>query len=130
MKAWDELTPEQRAVMLIATEEAYLNGVIYRHNFDTRAPATGTALVAPPIPEATVRSLIPRFAEVVADMIERDWIEIREPHDGVWDNGARLTAEQIAAALADPDTWIWKEQDDSRMVMVMTTGRWDALAAR
>lgn len=32
VSVWDELTPEQYAVMTNAIEEAYLNCVIYDHN--------------------------------------------------------------------------------------------------
>ncbi|GAB3842848.1 hypothetical protein GCM10027610_054290 [Dactylosporangium cerinum] len=80
---WDELTPEQCAVMTLATEETYLNGVIYCHNFLVHRVTTDGAAIAPPISEAAVRSLIPHFAQVVADLMERNWIEIREPYDGV-----------------------------------------------
>lgn len=127
MSVWDELTPEQYAVLIGAIEEVYLNAVIYEHNFQVHRVVTDGAVVAPPISEAEVRSLIPHFAQVVTDLIERDWIEIREPHDGVWDNGVPMTAEQVAATLADPDTWIWDEDGGRRMVMLMTTDRWDAL---
>jgi hypothetical protein len=113
--------------MINALEEAYLNGVAYDYNFQVHRVVTDGAVTAPPISEAEVRSLIPRFAQVVADLIERDWIEIREPHDGVWNNAAPMTAEQIAATLTDPDTWIWNEDGGRRMVMLMTTDRWDAL---
>ena len=127
MNVWDELTPEQRAVMINAVEETYLNGVVYDYNFQVHRVVTDGAVTAPPISEAVVRSLIPHFAQVVADLIERDWIEIREPDDGVWNNAEPMTAEQIAATLADPDTWIWDEDGGRRMVMLMTTDRWDAL---
>jgi hypothetical protein len=106
VSVWDELTPEQYAVMLNAIEEAYLNGVIYEYNLRVTGQRIGDALVASPISEDTVRSLIPRFAEVVADLLAKGWIEIREPHNGVWDDAASLTDAEIAATVADPKTWI------------------------
>jgi hypothetical protein len=125
MSVWDELTPEQYAVMINAVEEAYLNGVIYEYNLRVHGRRTGNALVAPPISEEAVRSLIPRFADVVADLIARDWIEIREPHNGVWHSAAPMSDAEVAAGLADPDTWIWHTDGDNRMVMIVTTGSWD-----
>ncbi|MFD0598904.1 hypothetical protein ACFQZ4_46870 [Catellatospora coxensis] len=130
MDVWQELTAEQYAVMVNATEEAYLSGVIYDHNFHTNAVPTGTGLVAPPISEEMVRFLIPRFADVVADLIERGWIEIREPHDGEWNSAGPMTDEEVAAALADPDTWLWHEQRANRLIMLMTTSTWDDMAKR
>ena len=85
VNVWDELTPEQYAVMINAIEEAYLNGVVYAYNLRVNGKRQAGALIAPPTSEDEVRSLIPRFAVVVADLIAR------------------------------------------RMVMLMTTDRWDEL---
>lgn len=125
VSVWDELTPEQYAVMINAIEEAYLNGVIYEYNLRVNGQRIGDALVAPPISEDSVRSMIPRFTEVVADLLAKGWIEIREPYNAVWDDAAPLTDAEIAATLADPKTWIWDTNGDNRMVMLMTTDRWD-----
>lgn len=72
-----------------------------------------------------MRSLIRRFTEVVADLLAKGWIEIREPRNGVWNDAAPLTYAEIAAILADPKTWIWDANGDNRMVMLMTTAFWD-----
>lgn len=130
MSVWDELTPEQYAVMIGAVEEAYLNDVIYEYNLRVNGVKDGNAVVAPPISEVTVRSLIPRFAGMVEGLINLGWVEIRESADGVWDHAAPITAEQIASTLVDPDTWIWDEHGGRRMVMLLTTDRWDALVGR
>jgi hypothetical protein len=113
--------------MINAIEEGYLNGVISEYNLRVNGQRRGNALVAPPISEDDVRSLIPRFVDVVADLIAKRWIEIREPHSGRWDDTEPMTQAQIAAALTDPDTWIWDDDGGRRMVMLMTTDRWDAL---
>lgn len=127
MSVWDELTAEQYAVMINAIEDAYLNGVIYEHKLRVHGQRTAGGLAAPPISEDTVRSLIPRFTEVVADLLARGWIEIREPYNAVWDEAAPLIDAEIAATLADPKTWVWDTNGDNRMVMLMTTDRWDQL---
>lgn len=80
--------------------------------------------------EDAVRSLIPRFAEVVADLLANDWIEIREPHGGVWDNAIPFADAEIAAVLADPDTWIRHPGGAKHMVMIMTTDHWRELLDR
>lgn len=127
VNVWGELAPEQYAVMVNAIEEAYLNGVIYEYNLRVNGQRQAGALVAPPISEDEVRSLIPRFAAVVADLIAKGWIEIREPHNGCWDDAAPMTQVQVAHTLADPDTWIWDSEGGRRMVMLMATDRWDQL---
>lgn len=72
--------------------------------------------------------MIPHFAGVVADLLARGWIDIREPRfgDGGWE-AAPMTEAQVAAALGDPDSWISYVDRDNRMVMLMTTDRWDDL---
>jgi hypothetical protein len=127
---WDELTPEQYAVMILAYEEAYLNGVIYEYNLRVTGQHIGDALVASPISEDGARSLIPRFTEDVADLLAKRWIEIREPHDGAWNDAAPLTDAEVAATLADPKSWIWDINGDNRMVMLMRTDRWHQLLDR
>jgi hypothetical protein len=78
--------------------------------------------------EQEIRSLIPQFAEVVADLIVRGWIEIREPWMP-WDEAPVMTTSEITQTLADPDTWIWDEQGGRRMVGLMPTERWNSLIA-
>jgi hypothetical protein len=124
---WDELTPEERRVMIGAIEEAWLNGVI--GDFLGHAERGGAIWSFSNDPEA-ISALIPRFTAVVLDMIERDLIEIREPADGVWDHAPPMSEVQVHEALADPDTWIWTEGEAKRMVMLMTTDRADALLGR
>jgi hypothetical protein len=116
--------------MINAVEEAYLNGVIYEYNMRVNGQRIDNALVAPPISEAEIRSLIPRFTVVVADLIAKGWIEIREPRTDDWDDAEPITDAQITATLADPDTWIWDINGGRRMVMLMTTTRWDELFHR
>jgi hypothetical protein len=113
--------------MLDALEEGWLNRVIYDYNFRVNGRRIGDVLVASPISEADVRSLIPRFIDVVTDLLAKGWLEIREPDNAVWDDAAPLTDAEIAAALADPKTWIWNTHGDNRMIMLMTTDRWDEL---
>ena len=93
MSVWDELTPAQYAVMINAIEHAYLNGVIYEYNLRVNGQRIGHPLIAPPISDDDVRSLIPRFAEVVADLLAKGWIEIRETVQRRLERGH----------LADPD---------------------------
>jgi hypothetical protein len=129
VSVWDELTPEQYAVMINAMEQAYLNGVIYEYNLRVNGQRIEHALIAPRFPDHEVRSLIPRFAEVVADLLANGWIEIREPYNGVWEEATSLTQTEIAAILADPRTWTWDVKGDNRMVMLMTTDHWDQVSS-
>jgi hypothetical protein len=124
---WNDLSPEGYRVMINAIEEGYLNEVI--GDFLGHAEHGGAVWMSSIDPDA-IRALIPRFATVVLDMIERDLIEIREPLDGVWDHAPPMTSEEIHEALADPDTWIWTEGEAKRMVMLMTTDHADTLLGR
>jgi len=127
MAIWDELTAEQYSVMVIALEATYLNNVIYYYNFHVNRGRPGHEVVAPAISSQTVRSLIPRFAEVTADLIERGWVELREPYSGVWEDVPPMIAEQIAEVLVDAKAWIWDEDGDNRMVLIGSTDRFGAL---
>ncbi|MEV0272841.1 hypothetical protein AB0H43_29015 [Hamadaea sp. NPDC050747] len=127
MTLWDELTPEERCIMINTLEEGYLNCVI--GDFLGHAEADGAVWISSTDADA-IRALIPRFAATVASMIERDLIEIREPDDGVWDNAPPMTDAEIRATLADPDTWLWTEGEAARTVMLMTTDHADRLLGR
>jgi hypothetical protein len=54
----------------------------------------------------------------------------REPMDGIWDNAPAMTTTEIEATLTDPRTWLWGEDGNTRMVMLMTTDRADRLLGR
>ncbi|WP_166388788.1 hypothetical protein [Catellatospora methionotrophica] len=119
MSVWDELTVEQCAVMITALEEGYLRSVIFEYDVRTNA--------APTLTDDAACALIPCFEEVVADLVERDWIELREPDAGqTWDTASPLTAAEIRA-LHDPDAWVWTNDESARAIWLLTTDRWDAL---
>jgi len=124
---WDDLTAEERAVITTAIEEGYLNGVI--GDFLGHPEHGGAIWIFSNATDA-IRALIPRFTAVVLDMIERGLIEIREPHDAVWDNAPALTMAEINAVLADSRTWIWSADGDNRMVMTVTTDDADRVLGR
>ncbi|MEV6970029.1 hypothetical protein AB0M47_33465 [Hamadaea sp. NPDC051192] len=101
---WDFLTPEERCVMTNALEEGYLTEVIpdFLREADTDA----------------LRVLVPHFATIVADLIEREMIEIREADDGDWDAAQPMTEAEIQATLADPGAWLPTEDEPARRVML------------
>lgn len=123
----DEMTREERAVMIAAIEEGYLNGVI--GDFLGHAAHGGAAWTFSSDTSA-IRALVPQFTAIVRDLIERGLIEIREPTDGDWDHASSLTTAEIDAALADPRTWTWSADGGNRMVMTMTTDYADQLIGR
>ena len=73
---WDEMTPEERAVMTTAIEEGYLNGVI--GDFLGHAEHGGAVWISGS-DIGTIRVLVPQFAAIVRDMIARGLIEVCEP---------------------------------------------------
>jgi len=112
-------------VMINAVEEDYLNCVIadYLGNAEHRS-------VVWTFNTNEIRGLIPRFAAVVLDMIQRDLIEIRDTAGGDWDDAPPMSEAELREALADPGTWMWTEGGAGRMVMLMTTDRADVLLGR
>jgi hypothetical protein len=124
---WDEMTPEERAVMTTAIEEGYLNGVI--GDFLGHAEHGGAVWISGS-DIGTIRVLVPQFTAIVRDMIARGLIEVREPLDGTWDSAPPLTTAEVDAVLADLRTWLWSHDGDNRMVMVMTTDYADRLIGR
>ncbi|MEV0272843.1 hypothetical protein AB0H43_29030 [Hamadaea sp. NPDC050747] len=101
---WDFLTPEERCVMTNALEESYLNEVVpdFLREADTDA----------------LRVLVPHFATIVADMIEREMIEIRDAGDGGWDDASPMTEAEIQATLADPAVWLETDGEPTRRVLL------------
>ena len=127
MTIWEQLSPEERCVLINAVEEAYLNGVIA--DFLGQAQRGGAVWLFS-TDESAIRALIPRFAKVVSEMIRKDLVEIREPRDAIWDHAPAMTEAQIREALDDPDTWVWVGGEAKRMVMLMTTDHADRLIGR
>ncbi|WP_157631570.1 hypothetical protein [Catelliglobosispora koreensis] len=130
MGVWEELTPQQFAVMISALEETCLNQVIYEFHARSYWQVNGgdTSQAPDPLSGQELRMLIPEFADVVSDLIGRGWIEIREPWMP-WDESPVMTTQEIRQTLADPDSWIWDEHGGRRMVGLMTTATWNDLIA-
>ena len=127
MTVWDRFTAQERVVMVAAIEESYLNGVI--GDFLGHAEHGGAIWVSSNDADA-IRALIPQFATIVLDMIERGLIEIREPHDGHWDSAPSLTPAETGAVLDDPRTWVWSADGDNRMVLLIPPDHADQLIGR
>lgn len=131
VRMWDELTSEQYTVMINAYEEAYLNNVLDDYAARSRREQTNDPTASSDLDDEARRGLVPRFAQVVADMIDRDWIEIREPVTGRWDDAEPMSPEEIRQTLQDETAWLVDTENYShRMVMLMTTDHWDRLADR
>ena len=107
MNIWDGLSREEAVVLTNALEEAWLNqvigdflghrepGDIWRFSDDVDA----------------IRPLIPRFAAVVKDMVERELVElVFTAHYLDWPNTPSLTTAEVDTALADLDRWLPPEQ--------------------
>ncbi|MER7281115.1 hypothetical protein ABT369_42445 [Dactylosporangium sp. NPDC000244] len=127
---WDQLTVEQYAVMRNAYDEAYLNNVMDEYGARLQRAKTGDPSRSSNLDDDAKRRLIPHFANVVADMIDRDWIEIREPVTGRWDDAEPMTPSQLHDALHDPASWVTTLDGTHRMVMLMRTDEWDRLLER
>jgi hypothetical protein len=127
---WDELTLEQYAVMITAVEEAYLVNVMDEYAMRLQRAKTGDRTRSSNLDDDAKRRLIPRFAAVVADMIDRDWIEMREPWTGNGGDAEPMTPAQPHDALHDSASWLGTLDGTHRMVMLMRTDEWDRLTQR
>jgi hypothetical protein len=127
---WDELTLEQYAVMVTAFEEAYLVNVMSEYGMRLQWAKTGDCTRSSNLDDDAMQRLIPHFAAVVADMIGRGWIEVREPWTGDWDDADPMTPAQQRDALHDPASWLSTLDGTHRMVMLMRTDEWDRLTQR
>jgi hypothetical protein len=121
MGVWDELTLEQRAVMVNAVEEAYLVDVMAEWRALQRWAETGSTETPSDLDDEAKRQLIPRFTDLVLDLVDRDWLQISEPVHGA----NPLTSNDLRDALADPASWISDLDGNHRMLELMTTDRWD-----
>ncbi|MEU6073297.1 hypothetical protein [Micromonospora sp. NPDC047074] len=103
MNIWDELSRAERVVLTNALEEAPLNQVIgdylgHRDDGGSWRFSDDTEAIAP---------LIPRFVAIVRNMIDRDLVQLvtatgyADPPDA-----PPMTDTEVAAALADPATWL------------------------
>src|SRR5690349_17242717 len=101
MSAWDELTPEQYAVMLTAHEEAFVIHVMDGWRARVRWAETGTTRTPSDLDDEAKRRLIPRFTEVITDLVARGWLEVidHEHPEHPMSNG------ELEIALADPACW-------------------------
>jgi hypothetical protein len=123
---WDDLSAEERVIMNNAVEEAWLSDVIA--DFLGHAEAGGAVWMFSTDTNA-IRSLVPRFAAIVKDMITRDLIELipTERYDD-WPRHVPMTEAEIDAALADPDTWVTDYATGP--IMLMTTDHANRLMGR
>jgi hypothetical protein len=121
---WDDVTLEQYAVMIGAVEESYLNIVMDEYGMRLRWAKTGDCRLPSNLTDDAKRQLIPHFVTVVADLIDRGWIEIREPFTDRWDDAAPMSPAQQETALHDPAAWIVTVDGTHRMVMLMSTDEW------
>jgi hypothetical protein len=121
--AWAELSQEQYAVMITAAEEACLIHVMDAWRARQRWAETGSTLTPSDLDEVTKGTLIPRFSAVVLDLIDRGWVELREPEDAA----ESLQGAELHATVADPASWIRDDVDyNHRMVWLGTTDVWDS----
>lgn len=127
MSFWEELGPEEYWVMINTFEEAYLNGVI--SDFLGHSERCGAVWI-PSTDEEAIKELIPRFRQVVRDLIDRDLVEIREPCNAIWDDAPSLDDWEIDDVLADQGTWLRAHGSVNRMVMLMPTPRAGRLISR
>ncbi len=121
MGVWDELNPEQTSVMIEAIHEAFLIHAMDAWRARQRWAETGTTLTPSDLDDEAKRQLIPRFIDVVLNLIDHGWLQITEPEHGP----TPLTGGDLHAALADPTSWLLNLDGHHRVLELTTTDRWD-----
>jgi hypothetical protein len=121
MSVWDELNPEQSAVMIEAVEEAQLIHVMDAWRAPQRWAETGSTLTPSDLDDDAKWQLIPRFVDIVLGLVDRGWIEIREPGH----SPDPLTGSDLRNALADPASWLLNLDGEHRVLELITTDRWN-----
>lgn len=111
--------------MLAAVDEGYLIHVMNAWRAPQVWAETGSTRNGSDLDDDARRGLVEKFAHVVAGLVERGWLELREPEDAP----EPLTGDALHEALSDPASWIYSYDLDHRMVSLMTSGTWDRLIA-
>jgi hypothetical protein len=121
MGLWDELSLEQTVVMINAFEESFLVCVMDEWRARQRWAETGSTQTPSDLDDEAKRQLIPRFTDIILNLVDRDWLQISEPVHGA----DPLTGGDLRDALADPASWISDLEGNHRMLELMTTDHWD-----
>ncbi len=112
-------------VLTNALEEAWLNQVI--GDFLGHREPGGIWRFSDDVD--AIRPLIPRFAVVVKDMVQRELVElVFTAHYQDWPNTPSLTMAEVDTALADLDTWM--PPDGAGPIMLISGDETDRLMGR
>jgi hypothetical protein len=135
---WSIRTPEEYAVMWTARDEGMLISVLDRWRARIVWAEAGTTTVGSDLTDDLKRDLVPVFAPIVADLVDRGMIEVVE-YEYVGDDGRRLllgaeiqhlevegrpvvlVGESLRVALRDPACWIWRMDMRFRALHLTTT---------
>jgi hypothetical protein len=125
-RKWDLLTPMQYALLLRAHDEGFLFQVMSDWRARQRWFETGSTMTPSDLTDDDKRELIPQFAEIVSDAVDRRLIELHEYEDEAKGEPAgSLGGVDLQAVLADPASWIWRADLDFRLIHIDTTDLWD-----
>ena len=123
MEVWGELSPEEYAVMITASDEGRLIDVMDSWRARQRHAETGSTLTPSDLDDSAKSRLVERFRDVVLRLVGRGWLEVREPEVAA----EPLKDVALHEALSDPTSWIFSYDYDHRMVWPTTTDAWDRL---
>jgi hypothetical protein len=122
------LSLEQYAVMIVAEEEGYLYNVLDEYGMRLRWAKSADTRLPSDLDDDDKLALVPRFGEVLDDLVGRGWIEVYEP-SAVGVNGYALVLEhRRREILSDPSNWIRRDGEDVAMIQLVTTDAWQAMA--
>lgn len=112
--------------MITAVEEANTIHVMDEWRARQRWAETRSNLTPSDLDVTAKGALVERFRDVVLRLVDRGWLELREPEDAA----ESLEGLHLHEVLSDPASWIFSYDYDHRMVWLTTTATWDRLAGK
>jgi hypothetical protein len=123
VEAWRGLGPEEYAVMITAADEGSLIDVMDSWRARQRWAETGSTRTPSDLDDTAKVRLVARFGDVVLELVQRGWLEVREPHDAP----EPLQGVELRKVLSDPASWVFSYDYDHRMAWPTCTDAWDRL---
>lgn len=111
-------------MIMTAYEEAAMVHIMDEFRARQRWAETGTTETPSDLDIDAKRAMIPHFAEVLADMVARGWVDLFRGYPTT--GSVKLTADEVTAIINEPTSWI-SELDDWEIIGLATGDEWDRL---
>jgi hypothetical protein len=109
--------------MITAADEGCLIHVMDSWRARQRWAETRSTRTPSDLDDTAKKGLAARFRDVVIGLVDRGWLELREPEEAA----GPLEGAELHDALSDSASWVFSYEYDHRMVWLMTTDAWGRL---